>query len=88
MYRLSSTGDRIGGSEKITPAAALQMYTLNAARATFEESIKGTITPGKLADLVILNQDPTQLTLDGFKNLQVDKTIIGGKVVWDKDAKR
>jgi len=59
------------------------MYTLNAARATFEETIKGTITPGKLADLVVLNADPTRLRADEFRNLQVDKTIIGGKVVWE-----
>jgi predicted amidohydrolase YtcJ len=88
MHRLSSTGDRVGGSQKITPAAALQMYTLNAARATFEETVKGTLTPGKLADLVILNEDPTRLTADGFKNLRVDKTLIGGKIVWESDAKR
>ena len=61
------------------------MYTLNAARATFEETIKGTITPGKLADLVVLNADPTQLAADEFRNLQVDTTIIGGKVVWERD---
>jgi hypothetical protein len=60
------------------------MYTLNAARANFEETIKGTITPGKLADLAVLNADPTRLTADEFRNLQVDKTIIGGKVVWEK----
>ena len=88
MHRLNSTGDIVGGREKIKPAEALQMYTLNAARATFEETFKGSITPGKLADLVILNQDPTRLTADGFKNLQIDMTIIGGKIVWEKDAKR
>jgi predicted amidohydrolase YtcJ len=88
MHRLSSTGDIVGGRQKIQPTAALQMYTLNAARATFEETIKGSITPGKLADLVVLNADPARLTADEFINLQVDMTIIGGKIVWDKDAKR
>jgi predicted amidohydrolase YtcJ len=84
MHRLSSTGDIVGGRQKIQFTAALQMYTLNAARATFEESIKGSITPGKLADLVVLNADPARLTADEFKNLRVDKTIVGGKVVWEK----
>jgi predicted amidohydrolase YtcJ len=84
MHRLSATGDIVGGREKIQSTAALQMYTLNAARATFEETIKGTITPGKLADLVVLNADPTRLRANEFRNLQVDKTIIGGKVVWEK----
>ncbi len=84
MHRLSATGDIVGARQKIPSSAALQMYTLNAARATFEETIKGTITPGKLADLVVLNADPTRLTTDEFRNLKVEKTIIGGKVVWEK----
>ena len=84
MHRLSATGDLVGGGEKIQSTAALQMYTLNAARAAFEDAIKGTVTPGKLADLVVLSADPTRLTADEFSNLQVDKTIIGGKVVWEK----
>jgi predicted amidohydrolase YtcJ len=85
MHRLSATGEMVGGREKIQSTAALQMYTLNAARATFEEAIKGTISAGKLADMVVLNADPTRLTADEFKNLKVDKTIIGGKVVWEKN---
>ncbi len=85
MRRLTTTGDIVGGKEKIQPTAALQMYTLNAARATFEETIKGTITPGKLDSLVVLNADPTRLMADEFRNLQVDKTIIGGKVVWERN---
>jgi predicted amidohydrolase YtcJ len=88
MQRLSSTGDTVGGRQKIKTTAALQMYTLNAAWATFEETIKGTITPGKLADLVVLNADPARLTTDEFKNMHVDMTIIGGKIVWEKNAKR
>jgi predicted amidohydrolase YtcJ len=88
IHRLNSAGKVVGRREKIPPIAALQMYTLNAARAAFEETIKGTITPGKLADLVVLNADPTRLGADEFKNLQVDKTIIGGKVVWDGDARQ
>jgi predicted amidohydrolase YtcJ len=88
MHRLSSTGDIVGGREKIQSTTAIQMCTLNAARANFEETIKGSITPGKLADLVVLNADPARLTADEFKNLQVDMTIIGGKIVWDKDARR
>ena len=84
MHRLSATGDIVGGRERLQPSTALQMYTLNAARAAFEENIKGTVTPGKLADLVVLNADPTRLTTDEFRTLQVDMTIIGGKVVWEK----
>jgi len=84
MHRLSATGDLVGGREKIQSTAALQMYTLNAAYANFEETIKGTISPGRLADLVVLNTDPTGLKADEFRNLKVDKTIIGGKIVWER----
>jgi predicted amidohydrolase YtcJ len=61
------------------------MYTLNAARTAFEETLKGTITPGKLADLVVLSADPTMLQPKEFKNLQVEMTVIGGAVVWEKN---
>ena len=85
MHRLSASGDLVGDNQRIRPGTALQMYTLNAARAAFEESSKGTITKGKLADLVVLNADPARLTADEFKTLQVDMTIIGGEVVWERD---
>jgi predicted amidohydrolase YtcJ len=84
IHRVSEKGDIVGAKEKIQSTAALQMFTLNAARATCEEAIKGTITPGKLADLVVLNADPTKLPPQEFKNLQVEMTIIGGAVVWEK----
>ena len=84
MHRLSAAGDIVGGNQRIRPGTALQLYTLNAARAACEETIKGTVTPGKLADLVVLNADPTRLTAEEFKSLQVEMTIIGGEVVWQK----
>jgi predicted amidohydrolase YtcJ len=86
MNRMSATGDSVGGSQKIRPGKALQMYTLNAARATFEETIKGTITPGQLADLVVLNTDPRRFTVDEFKTLRVDMAIIGGEVAWEEEG--
>ena len=85
IHRVSAAGDTVGGWQRIQPGTALRMYTLNAARAAFEDTIKGTITPGKLADLVILNADPSRFTEDEFKTLRVDMTIIGGEVVWEKE---
>jgi predicted amidohydrolase YtcJ len=86
ISRMADTGDPVGGEQKISPPEALQMYTQSAARASFEETIKGTITPGKLADLVVLNGDPTRLAPNEMKHLQVEKTIIGGEVVWEADG--
>jgi predicted amidohydrolase YtcJ len=80
---MADTGDPVGEEQKISPPEALQMYTQSGARASFEETIKGTITPGKLADLVVLNGDPMRLAPHEMKHLQVEKTIIGGEVVWD-----
>ena len=57
------------------------MYTINASYASFEEDIKGSITPGKLADLVLLSGDPTNLPPEQIKDINVEMTIIGGKVV-------
>ncbi|MCP4624687.1 MAG: amidohydrolase family protein, partial [bacterium] len=71
--RFFYAGVKYAGSGQSIPARA----------CFFEETTKRTITPGKLADLVVLNADPTRLTVDEFKNLQADKTIIGGKVVWE-----
>jgi len=58
------------------------MYTINAAYASFEEGIKGSITRGKLADIVVLSNDPIKLTPEQIKDIKVEMTIIGGKVAW------
>ena len=59
------------------------MYTINAAYASFEEGIKGSITQGKLADIVLLSEDLTKLPPEEIKNIKVEKAIIDGKVVWE-----
>jgi predicted amidohydrolase YtcJ len=58
------------------------MYTINAAYASHEETIKGTISPGKLADMVLLSANPTKVSAAEIKDTQVQMTVIGGKVVW------
>jgi predicted amidohydrolase YtcJ len=73
-------------AERITLSEALRMYTDDAARTTFEEMIKGSITPNKVADLVILNRDPSNLPLDEIKDIEVEMTILNGEIVWEKKA--
>jgi len=65
---------------------AVKMYTYYAARTSFEEKIKGSIAPEKLADLIILSGDPTKLPPDEIKNIHVEMTVLNGKVVWDKNG--
>ena len=60
------------------------MYTYNAAYASFEEKEKGTISDGKLADLVLLSDDPVTVPPEQLKDIKVAMTIIGGEVVWER----
>ena len=84
VSRKSQMGSSVAHLEKIAPLDALRMYTSHAARATFQETIKGSITPGKLADLVVLNGDPSKVPADEIKDLGVEMTILDGEVLWSK----
>jgi hypothetical protein len=77
-------GQKLAPEEGISPRDALRMYTLGGAYASFEEGIKGSITPGKLADLVILSSNPNQVEVEELKDIKVMMTIINGKVVWER----
>jgi predicted amidohydrolase YtcJ len=83
VTRQAESGQVLLPEERITPAQALVMYTTSAAYASFEENIKGSITPGKLADMVVLSDDPTRVPPEKTKDIKVEMTIIGGKVVWE-----
>ena len=67
--------------EQISVDKALRMYTIDAAFASFEEDAKGSIEAGKLADLVVLSRDPRRLPLDEIKNIVVEMTFVGGRMV-------
>jgi len=82
--RMTETGEMVLSEEKTTPQQALKMYGENAARTTFEERIKGSIYPGKMADIVVLSGDPTKLPINEIKDIKVEMTILDGEVVWDK----
>jgi len=84
ISRRTEAGEFLLPEEGISPLEALKMYTIDAARATFGETSKGSIEPGKLADLVVLNGDPTELPTDEIKDIEVEMTILNGEVVWDR----
>ncbi len=70
-----------GPNQRITPGQALRVCTINAAHASFEENIKGSITAGKLADFVILAEDFHDVDPDRIKEIEVVRTVVGGKAV-------
>jgi predicted amidohydrolase YtcJ len=74
------------GPERITAAEALEAYTLGSAYAEFKESEKGSITAGKLADLVILSKDPLSEEPRRIRDIEVESTIVGGKIVYAKEG--
>lgn len=84
ISRRSETGARILPEEGISPREAIKMYTEYGALATFDEKVKGTISPGKFADLVVLSEDPTELPPAELKEIKVEMTIINGEIVWNK----
>jgi hypothetical protein len=86
ISRRTEKGLSILPEEGIPPVEALKLYTEYAAKAAFEEKIKGSITPGKVADLVVLSGDPTKLPADEIKDIQVEMTFINGETVWDKTS--
>jgi predicted amidohydrolase YtcJ len=73
--------------EKITVEQALLAYTRDAAYAAFEEDIKGTLEPGKLADFVILSEDLTKVNPVKIREVQVLQSYVGGKKLFDKSQK-
>lgn len=63
---------------------AIKLFTLNAAAIGFEEMDKGSITPGKLADFTVVSEDPFASEPELLKDIQVDITILGGRIVYSR----
>jgi predicted amidohydrolase YtcJ len=83
VTRRAESGEYLLPEEGISAEQALAMYTTNAAYASFEEDIKGSITPGKLADMVVLSDDPLKSPPEQIKDIRVEMTILDGKIVWE-----
>ncbi len=69
--------------QKLTVAEAVEAYTMGSAYAEFQEKEKGSIAPGKLADMVLLSQDIFSIPPEKIRDTKVLKTFVGGKLVWD-----
>ncbi len=84
VTRRSEEGDVIWPEERITLDEAVRAYTYNGAYASFEEKIKGTIEPGKLADLVVLETDLGEVPEEELEHVEVDLTISEGHIVFER----
>ncbi|HMB60147.1 MAG TPA: amidohydrolase [Xanthomonadales bacterium] len=72
-----------GPNQRISVSEALRICTVNGAYASMEENIKGSLAPGKLADLVILGADPHDVPEDEIKNIPVLRTVVDGQTVFE-----
>jgi predicted amidohydrolase YtcJ len=84
VTRLTQDGQRMGPEQGVTIEEAVRMFTLNGAYASLEERIKGSITPGKLADLVVLDRDPRSVSPEELHTLRAEMTVLDGKVVFER----
>jgi len=84
VTRTAETGQTLLPQEGVSKLKALEMHTVEPAYASFEEGIKGRITPNMLADLVVLDQDPIEVEAEEIGDVEIAMTIIDGKVVWQR----
>ena len=84
VTRKGESGKVYGAGEAVSMKDAITMYTRNGAFLTREEKIKGTLEVGKLADMIVLPEDLLNVAPDKVLHMQVDMTIVGGKVLYDR----
>jgi predicted amidohydrolase YtcJ len=82
ITRTTERGSIILPEEAISREDALKIYTINNAYASFEETRKGSIEPGKLADMAVISDDILTCPVDQIKNIRSELTIVGGEVVY------
>jgi predicted amidohydrolase YtcJ len=82
VTRTGWNGETWGANQRITVDEALRISTLNGAYNSHEEAIKGSITPGKLADFVVLSDDPHTIQRDKIKDIEIVRTVVGGNTAY------
>jgi hypothetical protein len=91
VTRATLDGKNRGGwfpEQKLTVAEAVEAYTMGSAYAEFQEKEKGSLTPGKLADMVLLGEDIFTIDPAKIRDVKVLETITGGKIVFSEDGRR
>jgi len=83
VTRTDSNGNVWGPRQRITIEEAIRISTLHGAYASYEEHLKGSIEPGKLADLVVLGRDPLREEPSSLVSIPVERTMVGGRWVYE-----
>jgi predicted amidohydrolase YtcJ len=86
ITRQTVDGSVINPEQRITREQALRMWTLNGAYLSFEENIKGSIEPGKLADFIVVSKDFLSCPVDEIRNIETLLTVVGGKTVYRSES--
>jgi hypothetical protein len=86
VNRTTRSGGTLGPDERISPLEALEAITIDGARMYGEEATKGSIEPGKVADLVVLSANPLTVPPASIKDIRVEETIKEGRTVWLRTA--
>ncbi len=82
ITRQTVDGTVINPEQRVTREQALRMWTLNGAYLSFEEKSKGSIEPGKLADLIVISKDVLSCPIDEIKSIEALMTVVDGKEVY------
>ena len=83
LTRATMAGDACGPDERVDLITAIRMHTINGAFASGEEHLKGSLEPGKLADLVVLGEDLARVPATAIRQVPVAMTVVGGEVVFE-----
>ncbi|MBY0558687.1 amidohydrolase [Hyphomicrobium sp.] len=84
LKRETYSGATLDADEAITLDQALRLHTLDAASVLGEDDVRGSIAPGKFADLIVLDRDPHAVAVDELPKLKVDLVFKNGKQIWDR----
>jgi predicted amidohydrolase YtcJ len=84
LTRRAMTGEYVQKSEAVSIQQAVEMFTINAAYASGEEKVKGSISIGKAADMLVLSANPFKVSPEEVKKMNIKMTVLGGKIVFEK----
>ncbi len=85
VNRLTDTGEPFGPEEAVSGLEALTAFTFGSAYASHQERSRGTVEPGRLADLVVLSGDPATVAPETIRDIEVLRTVLGGEIVHGED---